>query len=31
MKAHEIMTRDPACCTADNTVQHAAKLMAEQD
>jgi CBS domain-containing protein len=31
MKVQEIMTRDPACCTANDTVQHAAKLMAEHD
>jgi CBS domain-containing protein len=31
MKVQEIMSRDPACCTATDTVQHAAKLMAEHD
>src|SRR5206468_5971916 len=31
MEAREIMTRDPACCTANDTVQQAAKLMAEHD
>lgn len=31
MKAQELMTKDPACCTAEDTVQHAAKLMAEHD
>lgn len=31
MEAREIMTKDPACCTADDTVQHAAKLMADRD
>lgn len=31
MKAREILTSGPACCTADDTVQHAAKLMADQD
>ncbi|HUP47672.1 MAG TPA: CBS domain-containing protein [Thermoanaerobaculia bacterium] len=31
MKAQDIMTRNPACCTASDTVQHAARLMAEHD
>jgi len=31
MKAREIMTADPSCCTATDTVQQAAKLMAEHD
>jgi CBS domain-containing protein len=31
MRAREIMTRNPVCCTASDTVQHAAKLMAEHD
>jgi len=31
MKAREIMTADPACCTPDHTVQQAAALMAEHD
>ncbi len=31
MEAHEIMTRDPACCTPDHTVRDAARLMQEHD
>lgn len=31
MKAREIMTKDPVCCTPDDTVQQAARLMAEHD
>lgn len=31
MEAHEIMTRDPACCTPDHTVQDAARLMQDHD
>lgn len=31
MTAREIMTENPACCTPDDTVQHAAKLMVEHD
>ena len=31
MKAEEIMTRDPACCTPDDTAQEAARLMVEND
>jgi CBS domain-containing protein len=31
MEAHEIMTRDPACCTPDQTVQDAARLMQDHD
>jgi CBS domain-containing protein len=31
MKAQDIMTRDPACCTPTDTVQHAARLMQEYD
>ena len=31
MKAQEIMTKGPACCTPDDTVEQAAKLMAEND
>lgn len=31
MKAREVMTENPACCTPEDSVQHAAKLMAEND
>ena len=31
MQARELMTENPSCCTPDDTVQHAAKLMAEHD
>jgi CBS domain-containing protein len=31
MEAHEIMTRDPACCTPDHTVQDAARMMQDHD
>jgi CBS domain-containing protein len=31
MEAHEIMTRDPACCTPYHTVQDAARLMQDHD
>jgi CBS domain-containing protein len=31
MKAQDIMTRDPACCTPTDTVQHAARLLQEHD
>jgi CBS domain-containing protein len=31
MKARDIMTADPACCTPDDTARHAASLMQERD
>ncbi len=31
MKVSEIMTKDPACCTTDDTVQAATRMMREQD
>ena len=31
MKASDVMTRDLACCTPDDTVQHAATLMVAND
>lgn len=31
MQARELMTADPACCTTDDTLEHAAKLMREND
>lgn len=31
MKAREMMTENPACCTPDDTVEHAAKLMMKND
>ena len=31
MKAREIMTADPACCTPQDTVRRATELMAERD
>ena len=31
MKAEEIMTRNPACCTPESTAQEAAQLMVEND
>ena len=31
MKAQDIMTASPACCTPDDTVQEAARLMQEHD
>jgi CBS domain-containing protein len=31
MKAHEIMTENPACCTPEDTAQTAARLMVEND
>lgn len=31
MKAREIMTESPACCTPDDTVKRAAQLMTEND
>ena len=31
MKARELMTAQPACCTPDTTVQEAARMMAEHD
>ena len=31
MKAQDIMTADPACCTPDDTAQDAARLMKEHD
>jgi len=31
MKARELMTSNPACCTPADTVQHAAELMAQND
>lgn len=31
MKAQDIMTANPACCTPDDTAQDAARLMAEHD
>lgn len=31
MKAHELMTPCPACCTPDDTARRAARLMADND
>lgn len=31
MKAEELMTGDPACCTPEDSAQEAARLMREQD
>jgi CBS domain-containing protein len=31
MKVQEIMTKDPACCVPESSIQEAAKLMAECD
>lgn len=31
MKARELMTGNPVCCTPDDSVQHAARLMKEHD
>jgi CBS domain-containing protein len=31
MKAQELMTKEPACCTPESTVREAARLMQEQD
>lgn len=31
MKVREIMTKDPACCTTDSSLQEAAKMMKEND
>ena len=31
MKARDVMTTEPACCVATDTIQHAAKLMVEAD
>lgn len=31
MRAQEIMTENPACCTPNDTVERAAKLMADMD
>ena len=31
MRAQEIMTRDPACCAPEDSVQQAAQLMAQKD
>lgn len=31
MQAQELMTTDPACCTPDDTLEHAARLMREND
>src|SRR3954449_4709559 len=31
MKARELMTADPACCTPDDTVQSAARSMMDRD
>lgn len=31
MRAQEIMTRDPACCTPQDSAQRAAELMAQHD
>ncbi len=31
MKAQEIMTRDPACCTPDQSAEQAARLMQQYD
>jgi CBS domain-containing protein len=31
MRARELMTKDPACVTPDDTLQHVAQLMAEHD
>lgn len=31
MKVKEIMTKDPACCTTDSSLQEAAKMMKDND
>jgi CBS domain-containing protein len=31
MKAKDVMSKDPSCCTADQTVRDAARLMVEHD
>jgi CBS domain-containing protein len=31
MRAQELMTRDPACCTPEDTAQRAAELMSQHD
>jgi CBS domain-containing protein len=31
MKARDIMTADPACCTPEQTAREAAQLMRERD
>lgn len=31
MRVHEIMSRDPACCSPEDTLERAAQLMAEND
>ena len=31
MQARELMTAEPACCTPDDTLEHAARLMREND
>lgn len=31
MQAQELMTPEPACCTPDDTLEHAARLMREND
>jgi CBS domain-containing protein len=31
MKCAEVMTKDPACCGPEDTAQHAAKLMKQED
>jgi CBS domain-containing protein len=31
MRARELMTKDPACVTPDDTLQHVAQLMADND
>jgi CBS domain-containing protein len=31
MRAHDIMTTDPACCTADDAISTVARLMEERD
>ena len=31
MRAREIMTREPACCTPDSTAEEVARLMRDND
>jgi CBS domain-containing protein len=31
MKARELMSAQPACCTPDDTIQEAARLMRDRD
>lgn len=31
MKAKDIMTQQPRCCSADDTLEHAARIMLEED